>query len=181
MKLNFILCVLAVPTLGQIVTGTLGCGNVFRLRTFRGRTLAIPLDPECAVGPASDLGRIRNPYQVGSEIRRWRQNWSRWMAFTDRRYTSHWKEQNSTSETQNTKTVLKFLSFVHFLSYSKLSSALNSSRAYPSMYSNFYRKIFKKRIKKNKKMRFQLICRWSSEVTPLKSVYWNSVGLGRIV
>ena len=89
MKLNFILCVLAVPTLGQIVTGTLGCGNVFRLRTFRGRTLAIPLDPECAVGPASDLGRIRNPYQVGSEIRRWRQNWSRWMAFTDRRYTSH--------------------------------------------------------------------------------------------
>jgi len=89
MKLNFIFCVLAVPTLSQIVTGTLGCGNYFRLMTFRGRTLAIPLDPECAVGPASDLGRIRNPYQVGSETRRWRQNWSRWMAFTDRRYKSH--------------------------------------------------------------------------------------------
>ena len=107
MKLNFIFCVLAVPTLSLIVTGTLGCGNRFRLRTFRGRTIAIPLDPECAVGPASDLGRIRNPYQpkMGPEIRRWRQNWSRWMAFTDRRYTSHWKIKNSTSETKkNSKT-----------------------------------------------------------------------------
>ena len=89
MKFNFVFCVLAAPTLSQIVIGNLGCGKYFRLRTFRGRTIAIPLDPECAVGPASDLGRIRNPYQVGSETRRWRQNCSRWMAFTDRRYTSH--------------------------------------------------------------------------------------------
>ena len=119
MKFNFIFCVLAVPTLSQIVIGNLGCGMHFRLRTFRGRTIAIPLDPECAVRPASDLGRIRNPYQVDSETRRWRQNWSRWMAFTDRRYTSHWKTKNSTSETQSSKTVLQISYFCTFLLYSE--------------------------------------------------------------
>ena len=119
MKFNFIFCVLAVPTLSQIVIGNLGCGMHFRLRTFRGRTIAIPLDPECAVRPASDLGRIRNPYQVDSETRRWRQNWSRWMAFTDRRYTSHWKTKTQPVKHKAAKQFLKFLTFVHFLLYSE--------------------------------------------------------------
>ena len=72
MKLNFIFCVLAVPTLSAIVTGSLGCGKYFDLMTFRGRTIAVPLDPECRVGPASDLGYIRNPYLPVT--RRWRQD-----------------------------------------------------------------------------------------------------------
>ena len=92
MKLNITFFIIAVLTLvearfgytSHIVTGPLGCGSQFHIKHFRGRTIAIPLDPECQVGPASDLGRQQSVRRYGPVNRRFMQNWSRFIRFTDR-------------------------------------------------------------------------------------------------
>ena len=98
MKLNITFFIIAVLTLvdarfgytSHIVTGPLGCGSQFHIKHFRGRTIAIPLDPECQVGPASDLGRQQSVRRYGPVNRRFMQNWSRFIRFTDRQNAKFW-------------------------------------------------------------------------------------------
>ena len=93
MKLNMIFFILAVVAdiadarwYGHVITGPLGCGSRFKIRKFRGRTFAVPLDRECQVGPGSDLGRQKSPSQAQPDLvnRRFLQNWSRFMRSSSR-------------------------------------------------------------------------------------------------
>ena len=88
MKLTIIFSILAVPAhcwVSNIVHGPLGCGTSFKIKTFRGRTFAVPLDPECAV-LGSKLGRQRDPYAPSVATIKWRQKLARFgMRYTNRR------------------------------------------------------------------------------------------------
>ena len=97
MKLNIIFSLLAVPAhcwVSNIVHGPLGCGNSFKITTFRGRTFAVPLDPECRV-LGHELGRQRDPYAPSVAMMKWRQKLARFgMRYTNRRSHENYNREN---------------------------------------------------------------------------------------
>lgn len=93
MKLNIVFFIFAIQTAVQaswassdIITGPLGCGLRFRIKKYRGRTIAIPLDPECQVLPGTNLGLQRTQSRYGPTYRRFVKNWSRFPEFPNRQY-----------------------------------------------------------------------------------------------
>ena len=89
MKFSIIFVIMALQSAVQaswatedILTGPLGCGKRFQIRQYRGRLMAIPLDTECQVLAGSHLGRQRIRFRYGPVNRRFIQNWSRFMKFS---------------------------------------------------------------------------------------------------